>query len=72
MIEWGNAWATGITYRREHNQDVGGFFTKVNFYTLVICSKWLIIIGEKWFFGFVMNISKYLKKIIENFSFSIS
>lgn len=22
MIEWGNAWAKGITYRREFNQDV--------------------------------------------------
>ena len=22
MIEWGNAWAKGITYRREYNQDV--------------------------------------------------
>jgi len=29
MIEWGNAWANGITYRREHNQDVGGFFSQV-------------------------------------------
>lgn len=29
MIEWGNAWAKGITYRREHNQDVGGFFSQV-------------------------------------------
>ncbi|CAJ0942206.1 unnamed protein product, partial [Mesorhabditis belari] len=29
MIEWGNAWAKGITYRREHNQDVGGFFAQV-------------------------------------------
>ncbi|CAD5214448.1 unnamed protein product [Bursaphelenchus okinawaensis] len=29
MIEWGNAWARGITYRREHNQDVGGFFSQV-------------------------------------------
>ncbi|KAF8359750.1 hypothetical protein PRIPAC_94745, partial [Pristionchus pacificus] len=29
MIEWGNAWAKGITYRREANQDVGGFFAQV-------------------------------------------
>ncbi|KAK0418091.1 hypothetical protein QR680_013365 [Steinernema hermaphroditum] len=29
MIEWGNSWAKGITYRREHNQDVGGFFAQV-------------------------------------------
>lgn len=29
MIEWANAWAKGITYRREHNQDVGGFFAQV-------------------------------------------
>ena len=25
MIEWGNAWAKGITYRREFNQDVALF-----------------------------------------------
>lgn len=29
MIEWGQAWAKGITYRREANQDVGGFFAQV-------------------------------------------
>ncbi|KAI1722683.1 NIPSNAP domain-containing protein [Ditylenchus destructor] len=29
MIEWGNAWSKGITYRREYNQDVGGFFAQV-------------------------------------------
>uniref|UniRef100_A0A914XHS9 NIPSNAP domain-containing protein n=1 Tax=Plectus sambesii TaxID=2011161 RepID=A0A914XHS9_9BILA len=29
MIEWGNSWAKGITYRREHSQDVGGFFAQV-------------------------------------------
>ncbi|TKR67920.1 hypothetical protein L596_023992 [Steinernema carpocapsae] len=29
MIEWGNSWAKGITFRREHNQDVGGFFAQV-------------------------------------------
>lgn len=29
MIEWGNAWARGITYRRDYNQDVGGFFAQV-------------------------------------------
>jgi hypothetical protein len=29
MIEWGNAWSKGITYRREHNQDVGGFFSQI-------------------------------------------
>lgn len=29
MIEWGNAWARGITYRRDFNQDVGGFFAQV-------------------------------------------
>lgn len=29
MIEWANAWAKGITFRREHNQDVGGFFAQV-------------------------------------------
>uniref|UniRef100_A0A914CUZ5 NIPSNAP domain-containing protein n=1 Tax=Acrobeloides nanus TaxID=290746 RepID=A0A914CUZ5_9BILA len=29
MIEWGNAWAKGITYRRDFNQDVGGFFAQV-------------------------------------------
>jgi len=29
MIEWANYWARGITYRREHNQDVGGFFAQV-------------------------------------------
>ncbi|KAI6229544.1 NIPSNAP domain containing protein [Aphelenchoides besseyi] len=29
MIEWANAWQNGITYRREHNQDVGGFFAQV-------------------------------------------
>uniref|UniRef100_A0AC35G5E4 NIPSNAP domain-containing protein n=1 Tax=Panagrolaimus sp. PS1159 TaxID=55785 RepID=A0AC35G5E4_9BILA len=29
MIEWGNAWAKGITYRKEHNQNVAGFFAQV-------------------------------------------
>ncbi|VDM30269.1 unnamed protein product [Toxocara canis] len=29
LIEWGAAWARGIEYRREANQDVGGFFTQV-------------------------------------------
>uniref|UniRef100_A0A914GZE5 t-SNARE coiled-coil homology domain-containing protein n=1 Tax=Globodera rostochiensis TaxID=31243 RepID=A0A914GZE5_GLORO len=29
MIEWGNAWAKGITHRREFNQDVAGFFSQV-------------------------------------------
>lgn len=29
MIEWANAWANGINYRREANQDVGGFFAQV-------------------------------------------
>uniref|UniRef100_A0A7I4YBS7 NIPSNAP domain containing protein n=2 Tax=Haemonchus contortus TaxID=6289 RepID=A0A7I4YBS7_HAECO len=29
MIEWANAWAKGITYRRDANQDVGGFFSQV-------------------------------------------
>jgi len=29
MIEWGNIWSKGITYRREYNQDVGGFFSQV-------------------------------------------
>lgn len=29
MIEWGNAWAKGITYRREFNQDVAGFFSQM-------------------------------------------
>ncbi|CAI5444354.1 unnamed protein product [Caenorhabditis angaria] len=29
MIEWASAWAKGINYRREHNQDVGGFFAQV-------------------------------------------
>jgi len=29
MIEWGNAWSKGITYRREYNQDVGGFFSQI-------------------------------------------
>ncbi|VDM58136.1 unnamed protein product [Angiostrongylus costaricensis] len=29
MIEWGNAWAKGITFRRDANQDVGGFFAQV-------------------------------------------
>ncbi len=29
MIEWGNSWAKGITFRRDYNQDVGGFFSQV-------------------------------------------
>uniref|UniRef100_A0A914DX76 NIPSNAP domain-containing protein n=1 Tax=Acrobeloides nanus TaxID=290746 RepID=A0A914DX76_9BILA len=29
MIEWGNAYAKGITYRRDFSQDVGGFFAHV-------------------------------------------
>ncbi|CAD6185717.1 unnamed protein product [Caenorhabditis auriculariae] len=29
MIEWANAWAKGISFRREANQDVGGFFAQV-------------------------------------------
>lgn len=29
MIEWGNAWAKGIQYRTEHNQNVAGFFTQI-------------------------------------------
>ncbi|KAE9553422.1 hypothetical protein FO519_003381 [Halicephalobus sp. NKZ332] len=29
MIEWGNAWAKGIAYRKEHNQNVAGFFAQV-------------------------------------------
>uniref|UniRef100_A0A0N5A1R1 NIPSNAP domain-containing protein n=1 Tax=Parastrongyloides trichosuri TaxID=131310 RepID=A0A0N5A1R1_PARTI len=29
VLEWGNAWAKGITYRRDFNQDVGGFFAQV-------------------------------------------
>uniref|UniRef100_A0A915BTR0 Telomerase reverse transcriptase n=1 Tax=Parascaris univalens TaxID=6257 RepID=A0A915BTR0_PARUN len=29
IIEWGAAWARGIHYRREANQDVGGFFTQI-------------------------------------------
>lgn len=29
MIEWGNAWAKGINYRKEHNQNVAGFFAQV-------------------------------------------
>ncbi|CAI4229187.1 unnamed protein product [Auanema sp. JU1783] len=29
MIEWANAWAKGITFRREQNQDVGGFFAQI-------------------------------------------
>ncbi|VDK42380.1 unnamed protein product [Anisakis simplex] len=29
LIEWGAAWAKGIEYRREANQDVGGFFTQM-------------------------------------------
>ncbi|KAK6741541.1 hypothetical protein RB195_009417 [Necator americanus] len=29
MIEWANAWAKGITFRRDANQDVGGFFAQV-------------------------------------------
>lgn len=29
MIEWANNWVKGITYRRDYNQDVGGWFTQV-------------------------------------------
>ncbi|EYC07753.1 hypothetical protein Y032_0069g377 [Ancylostoma ceylanicum] len=29
MIEWATAWAKGITFRRDANQDVGGFFAQV-------------------------------------------
>lgn len=29
MIEWGNAWSKGILYRKEFNQDVGGFFAQI-------------------------------------------
>jgi len=29
MIEWGNAWSKGISYRKEYNQDVAGFFAQV-------------------------------------------
>ncbi|KAF1761084.1 hypothetical protein GCK72_009338 [Caenorhabditis remanei] len=29
MIDWASAWAKGIQYRREANQDVGGFFAQV-------------------------------------------
>ncbi|KHJ91657.1 HAD hydrolase, family IIA [Oesophagostomum dentatum] len=29
MIEWASAWARGITYRRDADQDVGGFFAQV-------------------------------------------
>lgn len=29
MIEWGNAWSKGIQYRKEYNQDVGGFFAQI-------------------------------------------
>ena len=29
MIEWANAWANGITYRRANQQDVGGWFAQV-------------------------------------------
>uniref|UniRef100_A0A0K0FFD3 Protein NipSnap (inferred by orthology to a D. melanogaster protein) n=1 Tax=Strongyloides venezuelensis TaxID=75913 RepID=A0A0K0FFD3_STRVS len=29
VLEWGNAWAKGITHRRDFNQDVGGFFAQV-------------------------------------------
>lgn len=28
-MEWANAWAKGITFRRDANQDVGGFFAQV-------------------------------------------
>ncbi|CAB3402053.1 unnamed protein product [Caenorhabditis bovis] len=29
MIEWASAWSKGINFRREANQDVGGFFAQV-------------------------------------------
>ncbi|KAJ1346402.1 hypothetical protein KIN20_001180 [Parelaphostrongylus tenuis] len=29
LIEWANAWAKGITFRRDADQDVGGFFAQV-------------------------------------------
>ncbi|KJH46494.1 phosphoglycolate/pyridoxal phosphate phosphatase family protein [Dictyocaulus viviparus] len=29
IIEWANSWAKGITFRRDANQDVGGFFAQV-------------------------------------------
>ncbi|MFH4976201.1 hypothetical protein AB6A40_002910 [Gnathostoma spinigerum] len=29
MSEWGQAWVNGITFRREFNQDVGGFFSQI-------------------------------------------
>jgi hypothetical protein len=29
MIEWGNNWARGIEFRRDFNQDVGGFFSQI-------------------------------------------
>ncbi|VDL78680.1 unnamed protein product [Nippostrongylus brasiliensis] len=36
MIEWANAWAKGITFRRDANQDVGGFFAQVNVVPLFV------------------------------------
>lgn len=35
MIEWANSWAKGITYRRDANQDVGGFFAQVRLLTFI-------------------------------------
>lgn len=29
MIEWANNWVKGINYRRDFQQDVGGWFTQV-------------------------------------------
>ncbi|KAK5976935.1 hypothetical protein GCK32_007110, partial [Trichostrongylus colubriformis] len=29
MMEWASAWAQGISYRRDANQDVGGFFAQI-------------------------------------------
>lgn len=29
VLEWGNAWAKGINYRKDFNQNVCGFFTQV-------------------------------------------
>ncbi|KAK6018071.1 NIPSNAP family protein, partial [Ostertagia ostertagi] len=29
MMEWATAWAKGISFRRDANQDVGGFFAQV-------------------------------------------
>jgi hypothetical protein len=29
MIEWGNCWAKGLKYRREHNEAVAGYFSHI-------------------------------------------